>query len=75
MSYRRIIKTCTWQLTGLVWFMCYALLTGGDLMYTLGLSLASIPAGSVMFYCHEWLWERKDGLQRKRWCGIYVDTW
>jgi len=27
-------------------------------MYTLGLSLASIPAGSVMFYCHEWLWDK-----------------
>jgi len=58
MIYRRIIKTCTWQLLGVAWFMSYAVVTGGDLMYTLGLSLASIPAGSVMFYCHEWLWDK-----------------
>lgn len=55
---RRIIKTCTWQLTGMIWFMSYALVTGGDLWYTFGLSLASIPAGAVMFYCHEWIWEK-----------------
>ena len=58
MRYRRIIKTCTWQVLGVVWFMSYALVTGGDLMYTLGLSLASIPAGSIMFYCHEWIWDK-----------------
>ena len=56
--YRRIIKTCTWQLLGVTWFMSYAVVTGGDLMYTLGLSLASIPAGSIMFYCHEWVWDK-----------------
>ena len=55
---RRIFKTCTWQLLGIVWFMSYALVTGGDLWYTFGLSIASIPAGSIMFYCHEWIWER-----------------
>ena len=43
---------------GVIWFMSYALVTGGDLWYTFGLSLASIPAGSVMFYCHEWIWEK-----------------
>ena len=48
MIYRRIIKTCTWQLLGVAWFMSYAVVTGGDLMYTLGLSLASIPAGSSL---------------------------
>ena len=42
----------------MAWFMSYALVTGGDLWYTFGLSLASIPAGAVMFYCHEWIWER-----------------
>tara|TARA_Y100001978_G_C23626041_1_gene400941 strand:- start:263 stop:454 length:192 start_codon:yes stop_codon:yes gene_type:complete len=55
---RRIFKTCTWQITGLVWFMSYALITGGDLLYTLGLSLASIPAGAIMYFCHEWIWEK-----------------
>ena len=43
---------------GLGWFMSYALVTGGDLWYTFGLSLASIPAGSVMFYGHEWIWDK-----------------
>ena len=56
--YRRVIKTCTWQVLGIMWFMAYALVTGGDLWYTFGLALASIPAGSVMFYCHEWIWEK-----------------
>tara|TARA_Y100001937_G_C7126522_1_gene335205 strand:- start:2293 stop:2484 length:192 start_codon:yes stop_codon:yes gene_type:complete len=55
---RRIFKTCTWQITGLVWFMSYAVITGGDLLYTLGLSLASIPAGAIMYFCHEWIWEK-----------------
>lgn len=54
----RITKTITWQLLGLAWFMTYAIATGGDLWYTFGLSLASMPAGAVMFYCHEWAWER-----------------
>ena len=58
LNYRRIFKTCTWQLLGIVWFMSYAFFTGGDYWYTLGLSLASIPAGSVMYYCHEWIWDR-----------------
>ena len=40
--------------------MSYALITGGDLWYTLGLSLASIPAGSIMFYTHEWVWDKLD---------------
>ena len=40
--------------------MSYALVTGGDLWYTLGLSLASIPAGSIMFYTHEWVWDKLD---------------
>ena len=55
---KRILKTCTWQLLGVVWFMSYALMTGGDLWYTFGLAIASIPAGSVMYYCHEWIWDR-----------------
>jgi uncharacterized membrane protein len=55
---KRILKTITWQLLGLAWFMSYALVTGGDLWYTLGLSLASIPAGSLMYYSHEWIWEK-----------------
>ena len=55
---KRILKTCTWQLLGIVWFMSYALMTGGDLWYTFGLAIASIPAGSVMYYCHEWIWDR-----------------
>ena len=38
--------------------MSYALVVGGDLWYTFGLSLASIPAGSIMYYSHEWLWEK-----------------
>jgi len=38
--------------------MSYAFFTGGDYWYTLGLSLASIPAGSIMYYCHEWIWDR-----------------
>ena len=58
MNYRRIIKTCTWQALGTLWFMTYADITDGDLLYTLGLSLTSIPAGAVMFYCHEWVWDR-----------------
>ena len=58
MKYRRIFKTCTWQILGVFWFMSYALTTGGDIWYTLGLSLASIPAGSIMFYCHEWIWDK-----------------
>jgi len=55
---RRIAKTTTLQLLGLAWFMSYALITGGDLWYTFGLSIASMPAGAIMFYCHEWIWER-----------------
>ena len=55
---RRIIKTCSWQLLGIAWFMTYAIVTGGDLKYTFGLALASIPAGFIMFYSHEWLWEK-----------------
>ena len=55
---KRILKTCTWQLLGIVWFMSYALITGGDLWYTFGLAIASIPAGSVRYYCHEWIWDR-----------------
>tara|TARA_B100000900_G_C20492402_1_gene680154 strand:+ start:341 stop:484 length:144 start_codon:yes stop_codon:yes gene_type:complete len=43
---------------GVVWFMSYAIVTGGDLWYTLGLSLTSIPAGALMFYCHEWVWDK-----------------
>jgi len=54
---KRIIKTCTWQILGIIWFMGYALMTGGDMWYTFGLALASIPAGSIMFYCHEWIWD------------------
>ena len=38
--------------------MAYAAITGGDLWYTFGLALASIPAGTIMFYCHEWLWDK-----------------
>tara|TARA_Y100000813_G_scaffold170851_1_gene133824 strand:- start:24 stop:146 length:123 start_codon:yes stop_codon:yes gene_type:complete len=38
--------------------MTYAIVTGGDLKYTFGLALASIPAGFIMFYSHEWLWEK-----------------
>ena len=57
-KYRRIVKTCTWQLLGLAWFMSYAWMTGGDYLYTLGLSLASMPAGAIMFYCHEWIWDK-----------------
>ena len=49
---------------GIVWFMSYALVTGGDLWYTLGLSLTSIPAGSIMFYCHEWIWEKVNEMGR-----------
>ena len=60
MTFRRIIKTCTWQILGVIWFMSYAVVTGGDLWYTLGLSLASIPAGSIMFYTHEWVWDKLD---------------
>ena len=55
---KRILKTISWQLLGLAWFMSYALVVGGDLWYTFGLSLASIPAGSVLYYSHEWLWEK-----------------
>lgn len=55
---KRILKTISWQLLGLAWFMSYALVVGGDLWYTFGLSLASIPAGSIMYYSHEWLWEK-----------------
>jgi|TARA_B100001093_G_scaffold512001_1_gene581022 uncharacterized membrane protein len=55
---KRILKTISWQLLGLVWFMSYAFVVGGDLWYTFGLSLASIPAGSIMYYGHEWLWEK-----------------
>jgi len=55
---KRIIKTITWQILGVIWFVSYALMTGGDLYYTLGLALASIPAGSIMFYCHEWVWDK-----------------
>ena len=58
MKHKRLVKTCTWQFLGLGWFMGYALVTGGDLWYTFGLSLASIPAGSVMFYSHEWIWDK-----------------
>ena len=43
---------------GLAWFMSYAWMTGGDYLYTLGLSLASMPAGAIMFYCHEWIWDK-----------------
>ena len=60
MTFRRIFKTCTWQILGVVWFMSYALVTGGDLWYTFGLSLASIPAGSIMFYTHKWVWDKLD---------------
>lgn len=60
MTFRRIFKTCTWQILGVIWFMSYAVITGGDLWYTLGLSLASIPAGSIMFYTHEWIWDKLD---------------
>ena len=70
---KRILKTCTWQLLGIVWFMSYALITGGDLWYTFGLAIASIPAGSVMYYCHEWLWDKvgnaehiKKGIEKHR---------
>ena len=70
---KRIFKTCTWQLLGIVWFMSYALMTGGDLWYTFGLAIASIPAGSVMYYCHEWLWDKvgyaehiKKGIEKHR---------
>jgi len=52
---KRIFKTISWQLLGLAWFMSYALVVGGDLWYTFGLSLASIPAGSIMYYGNEWL--------------------
>ncbi len=55
---KRILKTISWQLLGLAWFMSYALVVGGDLWYTFGLSLASIPAGSILYYSHEWLWEK-----------------
>ena len=58
MSVRRVIKTCTWQILGVIWFMGYALVTGGDIWYTFGLSMASIPAGAVMFYTHEWIWDK-----------------
>ena len=58
MKHRRIWKTCSWQLLGIVWFMGYALVTGGDLWYTFGLAVASIPAGSIMFYGHEWIWDK-----------------
>ena len=58
MNLRRIIKTCTWQALGTFWFMTYAVITGGDLWYTFGLAITSIPAGSVMFYCHEWIWDK-----------------
>ena len=70
---KRIFKTCTWQLLGIVWFMSYALITGGALWYTFGLAIASIPAGSVMYYCHEWLWDKvgnaehnKKGIEKHR---------
>ena len=55
---RRILKTCSWQVLGVVWFMSYALVSGGDLWYTFGLALTSIPAGAIMYYCHEWVWEK-----------------
>ena len=55
---RRVVKTCTWQILGVIWFMGYALVTGGDIWYTFGLSMASIPAGAVMFYTHEWIWDK-----------------
>jgi len=55
---KRIFKTISWQLLGLAWFMSYAFVVGGDLLYTFGLSLASIPAGSIMYYGHEWLWDK-----------------
>ena len=55
---KRILNTISWQLLGLAWFMSYAFVVGGDLWYTFGLSLASIPAGSIMYYGHEWLWEK-----------------
>ena len=55
---KRILKTISWQLLGLAWFMSYAFVVGGDLWYTFGLSLASIPAGSIMYYGHEWLWDK-----------------
>ena len=32
-SKKRIIKTCSWQLLGIVWFMSYAIVTGGDIWY------------------------------------------
>tara|TARA_R100001509_G_scaffold7372_1_gene4255 strand:- start:128 stop:259 length:132 start_codon:yes stop_codon:yes gene_type:complete len=38
--------------------MTYAVITGGDLWYTFGLAITSIPAGSVMFYFHEWIWDK-----------------
>ena len=42
MKHKRILKTCSWQLLGIVWFMGYALVTGGDLWYTFGLALARL---------------------------------
>ena len=46
--------------------MTYALITGGDLWYTFGLAITSIPAGSVMFYCHEYIWDKMNGKLDKR---------
>ena len=57
-SKKRIIKTCSWQLLGIVWFMSYAIVTGGDLWYIFRLAIVSIPTGSIMFYVHEWIWEK-----------------
>lgn len=56
--WKRVLKTISWQTLGVIWFMSYALATGGDLWYTFSLALASIPAGSIMYYCHEWIWEK-----------------
>ena len=55
---KRILKTCTWQVLGVIWFMSYALISGGDLWYTFGLAVASITAGIIMFYCHEYIWDK-----------------
>lgn len=58
---KHILKTITWQLLGLAYFIPAGYLLGTELIESFLLWAGSVPVGSLMYYSHEWIWSKVNG--------------
>ena len=55
---RTFVKTCTWQLLGLISMVGLGYLVMGSVTMAGGFALASMALGTVSYVLHERVWQR-----------------